>query len=115
MTAAQDLFWLAHYTYNTLNPLVEEAKAIEPSTQLGIDIVFGNEDSVFTKTHRIVADIHWSLDGMVGRSYQLHNKTDVDAFAETLRGKIDKLILEAAVKEERRGSKPSLIHNYSSF
>lgn len=100
MSAAHDLFFLAHYAYNTLNPLVDEAKAFEPSVQLGLDVTFGHEDAVFTKTHRIVADVHWSRDGMVGRSYQLHNKTDVDLFAETLRGKIDKL--KVKVDEDRR-------------
>jgi len=100
MTAAHDLFFLAHYAYNTLSPMVEEAKAIEPSVQLGIDLVFGHDDAVFTKTHRVVADIHWSRDGMVGRSYQLHNKADVDKFAETLRAKIDKL--KSPVEEDRR-------------
>jgi hypothetical protein len=100
MTAAQDLFFLAHYAYNTLNPLVDEAKAIEPSIQLGINAVFGHDKAVHTKVHHVEAAIHWKRDGMLALSNRLHNKSEVDLFAENLRGKIDKL--KAPVEEERR-------------
>lgn len=99
MTAAQDLFWLAHYAYNTINPLVDEAKAIEPTIQLGLDVTFGHEGAVFTKTHSVKAEIHWERDGMLAQSLRLKDTTDVDRFAESLRGKVDKLILETSVAE----------------
>ena len=98
MTAAQDTFWVAHYAFNTINPLVEKAKAIEPSIQLSINATFGHEDSVFHRTHCIEAHIHWGREGMLALSTGLRNKNDVDRFAETLRAKIDKLRpLEAGI------------------
>lgn len=100
MTAAQDLFFLAHYAYNTLNPLVDEAKAIEPSVQLGLDVTFGHEQAAYTKQHKITAEVHWSRDGMLGRSWVMKCKADVDMFADNLRDKIDKL--KAPVDVDRR-------------
>jgi hypothetical protein len=100
MTAAQDLFFLAHYAYNTLNPLVDEAKAIEPSTQFSIHTVLGHENAVHWKVGHIEVALHWKRAGMLALSSCLRNKTDVDLFATTLRTKIDKL--KAPVEEERR-------------
>jgi hypothetical protein len=101
MSAAHDLFFLAHYAYNTLNPLVAEAKAIEPSVQFGIDITFGHDDAAYTKVHKISAELHWDRDGMLAQSWSIKTKSDVDLFAETLRGKIDKLKLEVQHTEKR--------------
>ena len=100
MSAAQDLFWLAHYTFNTLNPLVEEAKAFEPTVQMGVDVTFGHEAAVFTKTHSTKVEIHWDREGMLAHSMRLNTKSDVDKFAETLRTKIDKLKAEAQQQQE---------------
>ena len=99
MTAAQDLFWLAHYTFNSINPLVEEAKAIEPTIHLGLDVTFGHPEAWHTKEPKVTASIHWSRDGMLAWSPQLKTKADVDKFTETVRAKVDKLILQDAVAE----------------
>lgn len=96
MSAAHELFFLAHYSYNILNPLVEEAKAIEPTTQFYIDLAFGHEQAVFTKAHRVVAEIHWDRDGMLARSTPMKTKTEVDLFAEVLRAKIETLKVRVA-------------------
>lgn len=95
MTAAQDLFWLAHYTYNTLNPLVEEAKAIEPSVQFGIETTFGHEAAAFNKAHKVKVELHWSRDGMLAQSWSLKTKAEVDQFALLLRTKVIDLKAEA--------------------
>jgi tRNA nucleotidyltransferase (CCA-adding enzyme) len=100
MTAAHDLFFLAHYAYNTLNPLVEEAKAIDPSVQLGLDVTFGHEAAAYTKAHKVTVEVHWGREGMLARSTNLKTKTDVDLFADVLRGKVGKL--KAPATEERR-------------
>jgi hypothetical protein len=95
-----DLFWLARYAYHTLNPLVDEAKAIEPSTQLSIELTFGHGIAAHTKVPKLAVAIHWGRDGMLALSSYLIYKTDVDLFADALRTKINKL--KAPVEEERR-------------
>lgn len=95
MTAAQDTFWLVHYTYNTINPLVEEAKAIEPSAQLSIHTTFGHEGAAFQKDHMIEAHLHWSREGMLALGYGIRTKADVDKFAGELQTKIAKLRTDA--------------------
>jgi hypothetical protein len=106
MSAAQDLFFLAHYAFNTLNPLVDEAKAIEPSTQFSIHTVLGHENAVHWKVGHIEVALHWKRAGMLALSSCLRNKTDVDLFAKQLRAKIDKLKLEA-YETERRDETPA--------
>jgi hypothetical protein len=106
MSAAHDLFFLAHYAYNILNPLVDEAKAIEPSTVLYLDLGFGDKTSVHHKVHRLSVNIHWGRGDMLAMSPSMANKTDVDLFADALRGKIDKLA--APVTEDRRIIEDSL-------
>lgn len=99
MTAAQDLFWLAHYTFNTINPLVEEAKVFEPTVQLGVDVTFGHEAAVYTKTHSTKVEVHWDREGMLAQSMRLNTKSDVDKFAGILRTKVDKLKADTQQQE----------------
>lgn len=101
MTAAHDLFFLTHYAYNILNPLVEEAKAIEPSTQLSIEATFGHEDAAFTKVHTVNVNIHWKRRGMLAQSFRLLDKDDVDDFAATLRTKVEDMKDEARQDAKR--------------
>jgi hypothetical protein len=91
VTAAQDTFWLTHYTYNTINPLVEKAQAIEPSIQLGIQAVFGHPEAAHCNQHRIEVMLHWKREGMLAYSPWLASKADVDRWAATVQAKIDKL------------------------
>jgi len=101
MTAAQDLFFLAHYTYNVINPLMQEAQTIEPSVVLTLDTIFAHSEAPYSKDHRVEAHLHWKREGMFALSSGLRNKADVDKFAEVLRGKIDKLKLEARQASKR--------------
>jgi hypothetical protein len=95
VSAAQDLFWLAHYTFNSINPLVEEAKAVEPTIQLGIDVTFGHPEAWHTKEPKVTVAVHWSRDGMLAWSPQLKTKADVDQFTLRLRNKVIDLKAEA--------------------
>ena len=101
MTAAQDLFFLAHYAYNTLNPLVDEVKVIEPSVQLSIEVTFGHEEAVHSRSPKVGACIHWSRESMLLWTPGLRTKADIDQLAADLRTKIDKLKLDARQSAKR--------------
>lgn len=101
MSNHNDIFWLARYAYNTINPLVEEAKAVEPSTTLYLELGFGHEYGAHHKFCRLGANVHWSRDGMLAMSTSMENKTEVDLFAKNLRVKVDRLKAEARQDERR--------------
>ncbi|WP_346924636.1 hypothetical protein [uncultured Arthrobacter sp.] len=93
-----DVFWLARYAYNTLAPLIAEAKSIEPSIRFSLEMRFPN-----TETHHgdgsIAAYAHWDRDDMFLYTPAQRTKADIDKLADVLRGKVDKLILQDAVAE----------------
>lgn len=91
MTIAQDTFWLAHYAYNTINPIVEQVKAIEPSTQLGIEVVFGHDEAAHSREPKVGIAVHWSREGMFHFAPSLHNQTEVDLAIQRAQDKLDKL------------------------
>lgn len=81
---AHDIFWLARYAHNTLNPLFEQAKSIEPSIQWSTDITFGHEAAVYAKQIKMTVSSHWGRDNMFQMTGWLVTKADVDQFAAKL-------------------------------
>lgn len=91
MSNPNDLFWLTHYTYNILNPLVEEAKVIEPTVQLSIEATFGHSESAYNKAPKVGAYIHWGRAEMLLYAPCQRTKADIDRVAAGLRTKINAL------------------------
>lgn len=95
MKNPNDVFWLARYAFNTLNPLVEEAKAIEPSIQFHLELGFADADSEFQKDNHVNCVSHWGRDGMFFQTWHHQTKSDIDALAKKVRAKVEALQAEA--------------------
>ncbi len=90
-----DVFWLARYAHNTLAPLMDEAKAIEPSIQFHLELAFADADSKFQQDNHVNFLSHWGRDGMFLQTWHHRTKADIDKLAEQVRAKIDTLKVEA--------------------
>jgi len=75
---------LAQYAYTRVEPLFAQAKAVEPSIQFDIDLVFADERSVYHKEAHLQVSSHWNRDGMFQMSSHLQSMADVDLFASNL-------------------------------
>jgi hypothetical protein len=97
--SAHDVFWLARYAHNTLDPLVKAAKQYDPTIQWSIELVFADKDSHFAKDNHIDLKAHWKRDRpiMLFQSTHRYTKADVDAVAAKVQAFIDaqQAILEA--------------------
>lgn len=82
-----EVFWLARYTHNTLAPLIAEAKAIEPSIRLSIELAFANPSKPFTHGH-VNVYAHWDRDKMFLYDMRHRTKVDIDKLADQVKDKI---------------------------
>lgn len=103
IASAHDVFWLARYAHNTLEPLITAAKQYDPTIQWSIELVFADKDSHFAKDNHIDLKAHWKRDRpiMLFQSTHRHTKADVDAVAALVQAFIDaeQAALEAAHDE----------------
>ena len=86
-----DMFWLARYAHNQLAPLFAQAKAIEPTIEVSIEMTFADEESKFSKDSHIGVNSHWARDGMFQHSTWMRTQADVDFFAAKLAADVAKL------------------------
>lgn len=91
-----DVFWLVRYAHNKLAPLFAEAKAIEPSIQVTLELQFANPDSVHQKVNSVAVASHWDRAGMFQHTYGLTDAAAIDRLAEKVRADVDKLKVGAA-------------------
>lgn len=84
-----DVFWLARYAHNQTAPLFAQAKTIEPSLTVAIQMDFYDEEAVQDSHINIYS--HWSRDGMFQYSVWLKTKADVDWFVAKLAADVAKL------------------------
>lgn len=87
-SSAHYIFWLARYAHNTLAPILNQAKVIEPSIQFQIDMTFADAESVHSWAPHISVSSHWSRDGMFQMSSWLESKADIDRFAAKVAGDV---------------------------
>jgi hypothetical protein len=88
--SSHDIFWLARYAHNKTAPLIEQAKAIEPSIMFSIHITFADEGTVYDGNN-IGIYSHWDRDGMFQYSTWLRTKADVDRFVAKVEGDVANL------------------------
>ncbi|MCW2132931.1 hypothetical protein [Arthrobacter sp. VKM Ac-2550] len=91
-TTAHDLFWLARYAYNTLNPAVQELREVVPSARFSIDLKFDNRQ--YSKPTHLTIAVFWDREGMVEHGIVLTTTDQIDRSVETVRSKT------AQIKEE---------------
>lgn len=85
MTKAHDLFWLAHYAFNTLQPILDEGSKSEAFFDAGL--------SITVRPERQFVDLfvsHWPEKKCIALaySYGVTNKGAIDKLAEELRAKL---------------------------
>jgi len=78
---AHDVFWLARYAHNTLDPLLRQARELEPSLSFGIEMLFNTEACPFTKTHHLIINSHWNRGGMFIQTTTIRTPEQIDALA----------------------------------
>lgn len=89
--SAHEIFWLAHYAYNTLNPLLNEARKIEPSIGLRIEIDTAAKARGRNQNSSLSIVCHWDRERMFLFEHTLTSKEDIDAVAEQVRAETAKL------------------------
>jgi rRNA pseudouridine-1189 N-methylase Emg1 (Nep1/Mra1 family) len=87
---------LAQYAYTRVEPLFAQAKAVEPSIQFDIDLVFADKDSVYNHESHLRVYSHWNRDGMFQHSGWIESMDDVDLFASKLADDVANLADEVA-------------------
>jgi hypothetical protein len=85
MTKAHDLFWLAHYAYNTIQPIIEEGNKSGKFTQ--------GQQQITVKPERQAVEVfvlHWpeSTCTSLVHTWGDKGKQDIDTLAEKLRAKL---------------------------
>lgn len=83
-------FWLARYAHNTLDPLIKQAKELEPSIQWTIELNFANQDSKHYKSNHISINGWWSRSGMFLYETHLTLPENVDRVADKVQAFLDK-------------------------
>jgi hypothetical protein len=86
-----DTFWLARYAHNQLEPLFDQAKAIEPTLSFHIEINFADEDSKFGSENYVSINAHWDRGGMFQSSSWLRDKADADRFVAKVKADVANL------------------------
>ena len=96
--SAHDVFWLARYAHNTIDPLIKAAQQYDPSISLNVGMDFAHDKSPFTKEFSVAVTAHWERPLMFLQSYGLTTTAQIDRVAATVQEFID---AEQAKIEER--------------
>jgi hypothetical protein len=75
---------LAQYAYTRVEPLFAQAKAVEPSIQFEISMIFADENSAHSEESHLRVYSHWTRRGMFQHSDWLQSMDDVDLFTSKL-------------------------------
>jgi hypothetical protein len=89
--SAHDVFWLARYAHNTLDPLFKAAKQYDPTIQWSIELTFADKDSQYAKSNHVTLRAHWAREQpiMLFQVPHLYDKGGVDGAAAKLQAWID--------------------------
>lgn len=89
--ADHGLFELAQYAHDAIWPLLVEAKAIEPSLMLHLELNFADENTVHFNEDNLNVFIHWNRPGLFLYATYLRTRTDIDHVTARLRADVNKL------------------------
>lgn len=98
MSGAQDLFWLARYAYNTIQPLIDKINERDPDlkARLAMDINFNGSTVLSNSVHvNVFAEPRGVLAIVASTGYATRNKAGMDAVAK----KLEETYLPAKVLE----------------
>lgn len=86
---AHDVFWLARYAHNTLDPLFKAARQYEQGLYPRIEMDFCSTNAPYHGYPHITVTSHWKRPGMFLQEICLTTKADVDRAAAKLQAFID--------------------------
>ena len=87
--SAHDVFWLARYAHNTLDPLIKAAKQYDPSIWFKTELVFGRVTTWNPTGFEVNIAAHWDGPLMFLHELGLTTKAQVDKVAAKVQEFID--------------------------
>lgn len=92
---AHDVFWLARYTHNALQPLIVQAREVDPSIRFHVEMSFDEGATHGQKFNNISVSSHWASHGMFLYEICLTTKEEVDRMADRMKKNIETLKVAA--------------------